>query len=392
MARSLFDSLLGTLDRRSIGEMAGALGESEQSVSRGMESSIAVILAALIGKSQDTSELAKILDLAPATYGDVTWSRVAAGASDPSSPLVSSGRRVLAALFGSEEGAVASAISIRSGLRSGATSRLMGMAACIVMCFVIKRLRDGGLSLSDFAAVLRGESAAVRDALPGGLSDLFWPRTTGAAAAVVGQVAEREKSSSWGLLLTLAALALGLVWIFTHAHRPTAKVDLSGTANRAAAQMYKLGEFVKQTLPNNIDLSIPANGVEARVLAFIQDPRITPDDRTWFVCDRLQFDTGSASLHPESQEQISNIAAILSAYPSVRMTVVGYTDNVGSPEQNRQLSQARANAVVVELVRKGTSAERLTAEGYGELDPVAGNSTEEGRAQNRRVSIRVSQK
>ena len=74
MARSLFDSLLGTLDRRSIGEMAGALGESEQSVSRGMESSIAVILAALIGKSQDTSELAKILDLAPAAYGDVTWS------------------------------------------------------------------------------------------------------------------------------------------------------------------------------------------------------------------------------------------------------------------------------------------------------------------------------
>jgi K(+)-stimulated pyrophosphate-energized sodium pump len=74
------------------------------------------------------------------------------------------------------------------------------------------------------------------------------------------------------------------------------------------------------------------------------------------------------------------------------MTVVGYTDNVGSSEQNRQLSQARANAVVVELVRKGTSAERLTAEGYGERDPVAGNSTEEGRAQNRRVSIGVSQK
>lgn len=392
MARSLFDSLLGTLDRRSIGEMAGALGESEQSVSRGMESSIAVILAALIGKSQDTSELAKILDLAPAAYGDVTWSRVAAGASDPSSLLVSSGRRVLAALFGSEEGAVASAISIRSGLRPGATSTLMGMDACIVMCFVTKRLRDGGLSLSDFAAVLRGESAAVRDALPGGLSDLFWPRTTGAASAVVGQAAERKKSSSWGLLLTLAALALGLVWIFTHAHRPTTKVDLSGTANRADAQMYKLGEFVKQTLPNNIDLSIPANGVEARVLAFIQDPRATPDDRTWFVFDRLQFDTGSANLHPESQEQISNIAAILSAYPSVRMTVVGYTDNVGSPEQNRQLSQARANAVVVELVRKGTSAERLTAEGYGERDPVAGNSTEEGRAQNRRVLIRVSQK
>jgi len=266
------------------------------------------------------------------------------------------------------------------------------MAACIVVCFVAKRLRDGGLSLSDFTAVLRGESAAVRDALPGGLSDLFWPLTTGAAPAVVGQPAEREKSSSWGLLLTLAALALGLVWIFTHAHRPTTKVDLNGTANRAAAETYKLSEFVKQTLPNNINLSIPANGVEARVLAFIQDPRGTPNDRTWFVCDRLQFDTGSAKLHPESQEQISNIAAILSAYPSVRMTVVGYTDNVGSPEQNRQLSQARANAVVVELVRKGTSAERLTAEGYGERDPVADNSTEEGRAQNRRVSIRVSRK
>ena len=97
-------------------------------------------------------------------------------------------------------------------------------------------------------------------------------------------------------------------------------------------------------------------------------------------------------LRPGSQEQLNNIAAILAAYPNVRMKVVGYTDNVGSADQNLQLSRDRANTVVAELIRRGISPDRLVATGYGEQYPIAGNSTEEGRARNRRVSMQVTQK
>lgn len=73
------------------------------------------------------------------------------------------------------------------------------------------------------------------------------------------------------------------------------------------------------------------------------------------------------------------------------MTVDGYTDNVGNAAQNMQLSQQRANSVMVDLESKGISADRLTATGHGGDNPIADNSTEVGRAMNRRVSVDVSE-
>ena len=100
----------------------------------------------------------------------------------------------------------------------------------------------------------------------------------------------------------------------------------------------------------------------------------------------------NATLRPESQGQINNIAALLTSCPSVQVTIAGYTDNVGAAEPNLRLSQNRAESVVAQLVSKGVSPDRLTAEGYGEEYPIADNSSEEGRLQNRHVAMRVTQK
>ena len=396
MANSLVTSLLGMLDTGSVGRLADVLGEPEQSVTRGVQTSIATVLGGLASKSQDPGSLRRIMDLAPSTLGDVTWSRMASGLSDPDSPLISLGGRVLSGLFGNSESVVTNAVSADSGLRFGVTSRLMAMAAPVVISFLDKRVRDEGMTMSGLGNFLQQESATIRKALPAGLSDLFWPRATAESTSpVVAQAVEKEESSSsWLVALPIAALVLGLFWIFTHSQKTTTQVSsvTSGTANRVAGNIAGLGDFVKRTLPNNVDLNVPENGVESRMLAFIQTSGTTPDRTTWFDFDRLVFDTGSASLRPESQEQLDNVAAILSAYPNVRVKVGGYTDNVGGTEHNLQLSQARANSVVAELVRKGVSPERLDAEGYGEQYPISDNSTEEGRTKNRRVSMRITEK
>jgi K(+)-stimulated pyrophosphate-energized sodium pump len=104
------------------------------------------------------------------------------------------------------------------------------------------------------------------------------------------------------------------------------------------------------------------------------------------------FDSGSATLRRQSQEQLNNIAAILTNCPTVRMKVAGYTDNVGAVEPNLRLSRNRANAVVALLVRKGVSPDRLAAEGFGEDSPIADNSTAQGRERNRRIAMCVTQK
>jgi len=106
--------------------------------------------------------------------------------------------------------------------------------------------------------------------------------------------------------------------------------------------------------------------------------------------DRISFETGSAKLTAESTEQLHNIATILRAYPKATVMVSGHTDNVGNEQANRNLSTARAKAVANSLTSDGVEFNRVSAEGYGSQKPVANNSTEAGRAQNRRVTLEVA--
>jgi len=102
----------------------------------------------------------------------------------------------------------------------------------------------------------------------------------------------------------------------------------------------------------------------------------------------IHFDFGKAEVRPESEPVLKEIAKLLQQNPELRLHVVGHTDNVGELDYNMNLSKARADAVVRELVSKhGVDANRLRAHGVGPLSPVASNKTEEGRAKNRRVEL-----
>ena len=102
----------------------------------------------------------------------------------------------------------------------------------------------------------------------------------------------------------------------------------------------------------------------------------------------VNFDFSSAKLLPESYPILYDAAKTLLRNPEIMIEIQGYTDNVGSESYNRKLSQRRADAVKNYLVSKGIAEERLTAVGYGEINPVADNKTADGRAMNRRIEFR----
>lgn len=102
----------------------------------------------------------------------------------------------------------------------------------------------------------------------------------------------------------------------------------------------------------------------------------------------VNFTANSAELTSGSFPALNDVAQSLVNYPEVSLEVRGYTDNKGTAEVNQKISQARAEAVVDYLVKKGVAAERLKPVGMGPADPVADNSTVEGRTLNRRVEIR----
>lgn len=106
-----------------------------------------------------------------------------------------------------------------------------------------------------------------------------------------------------------------------------------------------------------------------------------------FVTNNILFKTGKADLLPESMEEIKKIADYMKKNPSVRFEVQGHTDNQGSDAVNDPLSQKRAEAVVKALVSLGCDEFNLRAVGKGSHEPVAPNTTDEGRAKNRRVEF-----
>ena len=101
----------------------------------------------------------------------------------------------------------------------------------------------------------------------------------------------------------------------------------------------------------------------------------------------INFDTGKATITPESAAAIGEVAKLLKTDAALKVHVVGHTDNVGSVESNLKLSQDRAAAVVQALVQQGIAAARLRPYGCGSFAPVASNDAEDGRAKNRRVEI-----
>jgi len=105
------------------------------------------------------------------------------------------------------------------------------------------------------------------------------------------------------------------------------------------------------------------------------------------VALQVNFATDKTDILPGSMPQVEQVMALLSQDPALKLAINGHTDNTGEKAHNQALSEGRAKAVVAALTGKGIDATRLTAQGFGDSQPVADNATEEGKAKNRRVEL-----
>lgn len=425
MAASIIESVRQLITDNVVTTIAGRLGENPQNVSRGLTAGATSILAGLANKTSDAGAMSRVFDLIAkpgagvgALADDVSLMREGKAPTE----LSNMSSRFLADLFGDRAPLINGVVGEASGLSGESASSIMRFAAPIVLGFLGRHVRSGGLDLASFTQLFSIEKNNIMRAAPPGIAAALGAESPRADAAREREVAfEREEESRresahqayererapiepphegssvkwmWPALATLAVLAL--IWGARRAHRPSPVDTTSIAGGEVAAPVTPSPMPSTQpgslSLPNGTTLVVPAGGVESRFIGFISDSTRQPSESSYFDFDRLMFATNSPALLPQSDEQVSNIAKILTAYPGVSVKIAGYTDNVGNPSANQRLSAQRAANVKAALIKNGIAASRVTSEGYGEKHPEADNSTDAGRAQNRRVALIVVRK
>jgi len=371
--------------------------ENENGISKAIGGLVPTILAGLLQKSNDSGAMSSIFNLLsnfdPGVLANPA-SLLQPGNLAHNDPKDASGQ-LLGMLFGSKVPAMTSAISSFAGVKSATTSSLLGLAGPLIMGVLSKKISSGGLNLSGLANLLKSESNSILGFLPTGLSAVLGLTTPGTTpTAVTPMAATTGNRWLWPLLLLLG-LGAAIMYYMKNCRMEPAVVQTEEPvllpaptpAPVAAPTMYY------DTLPGGYHLQGALEGIESQLVAFIKDNSRPVDKTTWFNFDHLNFKTGSADLDLDySQQQLSNMYEVLKAFPQVKIKIGGYTDNVGQEAANQKLSQARAETVQNALIKMGIAKNRLAAEGYGSQHPVAGNDTEEGRAQNRRTAVRVTEK
>ncbi|MCJ7725421.1 MAG: OmpA family protein [Acidimicrobiia bacterium] len=160
-------------------------------------------------------------------------------------------------------------------------------------------------------------------------------------------------------------------------------ITLAGDIASEERRIAVLTAFSSLGLEIGDGLSIAAPPGAAEAAALEQALNAALDDAS------ILFDTGSSTLSEAGGDQLDAIAELLIVVPGARVEVGGHTDNEGPADGNQILSQARADSIVAYLIDRGVDPVQLTAVGYGEDQPIADNTTPEGRAANRRIAFIV---
>jgi outer membrane protein OmpA-like peptidoglycan-associated protein len=351
------------------------------------------------------------------------------------------GTNMLTNLFGNKVEAVSNSIASSSGIQVSSASTLIGMITPYIMGKLGVQANSTSIGVNGLMSILSAQKESILGMMPSrfagalGLENLstLGDGIAGTTKNITSNINSNSKVDAtinagnnsimkWILPLLLLLLAGTMLWYFLKGCNnnaggnigtditniaDTAKKDIlnGGTdiansidnagdsiKNKTTDAIDGLGAFFKRKLPNGIELNIPENGIENKLVKFVDDVNRPVDKTTWYTMDRILFETGKSTLKKESDEQINNIVEIMKAYPAMQLKIGGYTDNTGDAKVNLKLSEERATTVMNAIVKKGIDLARLKAEGYGQEHPVATNDTEEGRQENRRIDVRITKK
>jgi OOP family OmpA-OmpF porin len=439
----------------TVHQVGVAFGESESHTSAALGSVVPLVLGGLLARTQQPGGAAELLSLAQQVHrrgllGDISvllrgLTAPAVAATPPTGSLPSRGADMMRSLLGPAYAPAVAGISQHAGVSEATVSNLLSTAVAIVLGLVGRQAAQDNLDASGLSSYLGSQRSSVLGALgklPDGLGSpvaalvmdtpVAAPQTTSAQPISLPResitqeaplhqpeqpepmapVAASPRRWPWLLLLLIG---IGVVAYLLRsgqskpagtAQAPTPSILAGADSTNAGGPttyydaasgnyIYNTGADTTVKLLDGTPLKVGRTSLEARLIHFLNDNNqtVSPDKtQGWLVLDRVYFKPGEANLTADSQLQFENLAAILKAYPRAVIQLAGFTDNQDSAEANLLLSADRANVARKLLLTAGIEPTRVAARGYGQEHPMSSNRTPEGRAQNRRLAIRVVQK
>ena len=421
MSINLVDSIKSLLPNDLLNKASGMLGEKPENVQQAVSGIIPSILTAVLHKA-GSGDIQGILNMAvnaakngiPENLGSLIGS---------GEGLASKGADMLKNLFGDKTQGLTDAISGFSGISGKSASSLMSVAAPAAMGVIGKQVADSNLNAGGLLSFLNSQKDNILNAVPSGLNIAgvlglgslsgIAGKLSGALSGFKGGVenaasnianatgtatAKASSGSRWLLPLLLILVLIAIIWYFMNRHSPASTTptmaDTVAVTNDTPMAMATGPEQIKVKLPDGKELAALKGGIEDQLVTFLNDPNSKAGKDVWFDFDNLNFKTGSSDISNESIDQIQNIAAILKAYPKVKIKIGGYTDRTGDSLQNKKLSRDRAASVAAAIKGAGASGSQVTgAEGYGSaFAKAAADAPEADRKKDRHISVSVRSK
>ena len=435
MANTLIDVIKGYLGDSFSNAATSALGENHDAVTKAVSAIIPTTLTGIGAKLKEDPAFASTLhseaqNLLQNVHSLNLGSLLSA---DPTTPHLTQASSFLYNVFGNHTHGIIENIASLSGAKDTSVRRLFDVTSLASLAGIGKLITDHNETIHSLGNYFSTHLHSWTSVIPAGIGSLFGLGSVANAASHTHSASHGDathagyhnaeqpegKKKNFIPLIILTAVILGLLawWMKgCMGHNPggggdttgpdttaqttkpaTAIVsDAKGKLDSAGNYIYNVGDTITIKLPNGKELKVGSNSTEAKLYNFLSDPNQKVDTvdkkNGWITMDRLYFETGSTKLTANSKAQLENISLILNAFPASTAKLGGYTDSTGAAAVNEKLSDDRAKAALADIAKDGVSANRLEAKGYGAQYPLADNTTPEGRAQNRRIDIRVTKK
>ncbi len=399
MPSSLLDAVKSYFHGDFINKAAALLGENNVSVNKAINAGIPAVLSGIINNVQAEGG-SKIFNLV----------KQAAGAALPDSPenllsgagssILNTGSSFLSSIFGNNNSVIGNLLSTFSGVKGSTANSLLSAIAPVALGFIGKEVSSNNLSASGLSNWLSAQKQDILNALPAGFSLPSISRLKTPESTYTANVPPTEKTGpNWLLWILVALVLVALLWYLMRGCNkmptPTSPMDTTALNKPDTLEVLPtVRESLKVKLPDGTELDAWKGGIEDKLVIFLNDPSKKADKDVWFDFDDLNFETGSSNITAESQKQINNIAAILKAFPKVKIKIGGYTDKTGDSAVNKKLSEDRAKATSNAIKAAGAKpSQLLEAEGYGSMFAIfPADAPDEQRKADRHISVSVRDK